>query len=126
MHTMDKSYCFDNPADVEELRHFTYEEKDKHVVLPDENFGGSETEDHIETRPIDSDTDYDVDDEDECDEDKEAGYYIDKNGTQWRKTAWKATQTRAHNVLVISPGVVNRNAKAATSEENCWDLFVGN
>ncbi|KAF5290219.1 hypothetical protein FQA39_LY14773 [Lamprigera yunnana] len=47
----------------------TYEEMDKHVILPDEYFNesdDSETEDHIETRTIDSDTDHDVNDEDEC------------------------------------------------------------
>ncbi|KAF5288708.1 hypothetical protein FQA39_LY15280 [Lamprigera yunnana] len=64
------------------------------LYIPDENFNesdDSETEDHIKRRTIDSDTDHDVDDEYECEEDKESGYYIGKNGTQWRKTAWKAT-----------------------------------
>ncbi|KAF5282054.1 hypothetical protein FQA39_LY00578 [Lamprigera yunnana] len=82
VHTMDKKrYYFDNPADVEKLRHLAYEEMDELMVLPDENLNesdDSETEDRIETRTIGSDTDHDVDDEDECKENKEAGYYIGK------------------------------------------------
>ncbi|KAF5288212.1 hypothetical protein FQA39_LY03980 [Lamprigera yunnana] len=73
---MDKKrYYFNNTANIEELGHLAYEEMD-------ENFNDSydsKAKDHIETRTIDSDTDHDVGEEDECEEDKEAGYYIDKS-----------------------------------------------
>ncbi|KAK4882443.1 hypothetical protein RN001_005762 [Aquatica leii] len=73
----DPDYIADPIEAEKELRRLAYEEIDKHMVLPGESFNesdDSETEDHIETGIIDSDTDHDVDDEYE--EDNESCYYI--------------------------------------------------
>lgn len=77
-----RHYNFDNPDDIEELNRLAFEEIDENVVLADEDFEESdysETEDNVEVRLYDSDTDHDVDDLSENeDEDEEAAYYIGK------------------------------------------------
>lgn len=46
-----------------------------------------------------------------------------RDGTQWRKTPWRVTQTPPHNILTKKPGVVSQNAKNAKTVVDCWRLF---
>lgn len=48
---------------------------------------------------------------------------IGRDGTKWRKTPLKATQTPPHNILVKLPGVVGQTAKNAHTESDSWRLF---
>ncbi|XP_066149734.1 uncharacterized protein [Euwallacea fornicatus] len=130
---MDKKrFNLNSTDDIEELSRLVFEEMEKSVTIADENFDesdDSEMEDYVEERLVDSDTDHEIDSQEEGDEedsDCDADYYSARDGTKWRKRAWKQTQTRLHNVLVKLPGVVGTQAKCANTELDCWKLFFDN
>lgn len=52
--------------------------------------------------------------------------YFGKDGTVWLKTPFRQNvRTRAENIITQLPGVTPE-AKSATSELECWDLFFSN
>ncbi|XP_072397676.1 uncharacterized protein [Diabrotica undecimpunctata] len=64
----NRIYKLDNPADVEELNRLVFEEGECDTnTLPQEDFDESDessTEDYLETRSMNSDTDHEIDDVD--------------------------------------------------------------
>ncbi|XP_069701433.1 piggyBac transposable element-derived protein 4-like [Periplaneta americana] len=117
------TYDFQNAEDMKEVQRLIF---DYNELPVDDNFqetDDSDSEDKVESRSVDSDTDHEVDDENA--ELGDANYFIGKDGTKWKKSPWKTTHTRPHrpNILAKLPGVM-QTAKDAETEFDCWKLFV--
>lgn len=75
-----KFFDFSKPEDIEEAHRLIFEEDDVSVEVPDENFDESDesdSDDQVETRSVDSNTDHEIsDDEGESEEPEVDDYYF--------------------------------------------------
>ncbi|KAI4469376.1 hypothetical protein MML48_1g00096 [Holotrichia oblita] len=113
--------------DIDEIQRLIFEENEASDDVLAEDFGESDesdTDDRIEMRSVDSNTDHEIsDDEEEIAEAETDDFLVRKDGTHWKKDPPKISKTRPHNVVTKLPGVEGQDARNAKTELECWNLF---
>ncbi|KAF5283019.1 hypothetical protein FQA39_LY04890 [Lamprigera yunnana] len=103
-----KLFNFSKPEDVEELQRLMFEDDETNVVAQNEDFDESDesdSNDHVETRSVDSETDREINgDEDTEEPEQENNIFFGKYGTQWQKESLPISKACPHNIMMKLPG----------------------